>query len=224
MTRQPKRPRPVNAAARPPSPARQVPPAVARNPPSGRALSGRDQQLARTCPNELEITVPVQQLHCRTRDWNRIASGIGYATRKKGNITAGAHFHRLAHFLYLLQSHYGRNVQFYTPLRKPANERGRWASKCVGNRNLDVNVCTPACDFERLLFHLAKLIGEHFKGDGAIRNACQNLPRKGLIIANTRLPHQRRIGRESRNQRIPIQSKHLAWICAIGKDLHSEMR
>ncbi len=48
----------------------------------------------------------------------------------------------------------------------------------------------------RLPFHLVKLIAEHFKGDRAVTDLFQDLPRKAFVVGNARFAHQGRVGRK----------------------------
>ena len=90
----------------------------------------------------------------------------------------------------------------------------------VGHRNLDIHVMAPACDPERLLFHLREVIGEHFKGDRPVWNGRQHSQRKAFVISDPGFSHQRGISSEAADQRMTVQSAHLGKRGAVGKNLN----
>jgi len=90
----------------------------------------------------------------------------------------------------------------------------------VGDRDLDVDVPAPGGDLPRLHFHLAEIVGENFERDRPVRNRREHVARKGLVIGDSRLLHQRRVGGEPFDHRIRRHFPHAGEVRAIGEQLH----
>ena len=130
---------------------------------------------------------------------------------------------RRRHIPHLVERQQRRYIQLDAGVRQPVNEVERGLAAGVGNGNLHIHVRAPGGDFAGLALHIRKFVGEHLERDRPIRDGAQDVPRKGLVVDDASLAHQRRIGGEALDQRISIPLQHGCLIRAIREDLHAQL-
>src|SRR5689334_20137446 len=109
-------------------------------------------------------------MQCRAEYGQGVNTGISHATCENRDTTCRTVLQTWKNRVHLLQGHNRRDIQLHALPRQTLHQWSGTSPVSVRDWNLHVNVLTPACDSERLGFHLIEIVGKDFERERTIRN------------------------------------------------------
>ena len=175
---------------------------------------------SRARPDELLVVVDAEHVQRTTHDRKWVDTGVGDAPGKDGH-EARRPFGETARDPFDLRHGEQRgDVHLGAMSDEALQEDVGPLSLCVRDRDLDVDIGSPARDLECLTLHLDDVVGEDFEGDGSIGDNLEYLSGERLIVVDAGLAHERGIRGEARDHRVTSEAFNARAIGAVSEDLY----
>src|SRR5271155_1553426 len=122
----------------------------------------------------------------------------------------------------LVKSQDGSHVQDDSRVGETLDQRSHEVARPICNRNLYIDIASPASDSKGLRLHAFDVVSEDFQRDRAVGDGAKQLTAEGLVIDDAGLTHQSRIGGKSSYPGIGVERHDAAKVGSVAEEFDAK--